>query len=324
MDTIRLGTIGTGFIVHEILNAAEQTEGISLAAVYSRSYEKGKNLADQYGACRVYTELDAFLADETVNVVYIASPNSVHYEQTKRALLAGKHVLCEKPFCEKVEQALELEAIAKEKRLFLLEAVPTTFLPNYQVLKQLLPRIGRIRLVMANYSQYSSRYDKLLRGEVTNVFDPAFGGGCLMDINYYNIYLNAALFHIPEQAVYYPNLFPDPKIDTSGVAVLRYADFISENAAAKDTWGENYFQIEGEKGHIYVTGGSNGLLSVRIATADGEEECNLQTHTNRWLYEVQEVTKLLLSENYEAASERFRITLRTVRILEKLRRSMQI
>ena len=249
MDTIRLGTIGTGFIVHEILNAAEQTEGISLAAVYSRSYEKGKDLADQYGACRVYTELDAFLADETVNVVYIASPNSVHYEQTKRALLAGKHVLCEKPFCEKVEQALELEAIAKEKRLFLLEAVPTTFLPNYQVLKQLLPRIGRIRLVMANYSQYSSRYDKLLRGEVTNVFDPAFGGGCLMDINYYNIYLNAALFRIPEQAVYYPNLFPDPKIDTSGVAVLRYADFISENAAAKDTWGENYFQIEGEKGH---------------------------------------------------------------------------
>lgn len=323
MKEIKLGTIGTGFIVREILDAATQTEGISLVAVYSRSYEKGRDLADRYGASCVYTDLDAFLADETVNVVYIASPNSLHYGQAKQALLAGKHVLCEKPFCEKTEQALELGAIAKEKRLFLLEAVPTTFLPNYQVLKQLLPKIGRIRLVLSNYSQLSSRYDKLLRGEVTNVFDPAFGGGCLMDINFYNIYLNAALFGSPKQAVHYPNLFPEPKIDTSGVAVLRYADFISENAGAKDTWGENYFQIEGERGYIYVAGGSNGLRAIRIVTADGEEEWNRQTHTNRWLYEVQAVTKLLLADDFEAASERFQITLRTVGILEELHSSLQ-
>ena len=153
MKELRLGTIGSGSIVHTILDNVKLVDGIRLTAVYSRTEEKGSQLAAEYGAERVYTDLDAFLGDEEMNTVYIASPNLLHYEQTKKALLAGKHVICEKPFCTKTEQARELTALAKEKQLFLADAVPTAFLPNLEALKKELPKVGRVKLVLGNYSQ---------------------------------------------------------------------------------------------------------------------------------------------------------------------------
>lgn len=90
MEEIRLGTIGSGPIVHSILDNVAVTDGIRLAAVYSRTEEKGGRLAAEYGADKVYTDLDEFLKDEEVNVVYVASPNLLHYEQTKKRCWQAK------------------------------------------------------------------------------------------------------------------------------------------------------------------------------------------------------------------------------------------
>lgn len=236
MKEIRLGTMGSGVIVHSILDHVKNTDGISLEAVYSRTEEKGRALAGEYGCSRVYTDMDAFLGTDEINTVYIATPNLLHYEQAKKALLAGKHVILEKPFCTKALQAEELIRLAKERHLLLVEAAPTTFLPNFQILKRELPRVGRVKLVLANYSQYSSRYDAVLRGEVPNIFNPAYAGGCLMDINFYNVYLNAALFGRPQKAVYYPNRHGE-LADTSGIMVMQYEGFVSTNAGGKGYLG---------------------------------------------------------------------------------------
>ena len=152
MKEIRLGTIGSGFIVHNILDNVQRTEGICLEAVYSRSEETGQALGAKYGARKVYTDLDAFLQDDTVNFVYIATPNSLHYAQTKKALLAGKNVILEKPFCTKAADATELIQLAEARGLFLIDAVPTAYLPNLEILKRELPKIGNIKLVMTNFS----------------------------------------------------------------------------------------------------------------------------------------------------------------------------
>ena len=85
MKEVRLGTIGSGFIVHYILNNVKRTEGVTLAAVYSRTEEKGRELASEYDCDVVYTDLDQLMADENVNTVYVASPNLLHYEQAKKA-----------------------------------------------------------------------------------------------------------------------------------------------------------------------------------------------------------------------------------------------
>lgn len=323
MTTIKLGTIGSGVIVHSILDNVKRTPGIQLEAVYSRTEEKGRKLAEAYGARKVYTELSDMLSNPEINFVYVASPNLLHYSQTKAALLAGKNVICEKPFCPRLEQARELVELARERKLFLIDAVPTSFLPNLELMKQQLPKIGKIKLVQANYSQYSSRYDLLLQGQLPNIFNPDYAGGCLMDINFYNVYLNVALFGPPRQAVYYPNCYPGAA-DTSGVMVMQYDGFVSESCGAKDTWGVNFFQIEGEKGYIYVKDGSNGLAEFSVVTKTGQETFNAQPEPDRWFYEVQKVTELVREENYEAILDRQQVMLAVMEVLETGRKQTGI
>lgn len=323
MKEIRLGTIGSGVIVQSILDGVQITEGISLEAVYSRTEEKGRELADKYGVQKVYTKLEEMLSDEEINFVYVASPNNLHYGQAKAALLHGKNVICEKPMCPRMEQVEELMALAQEKRLMLVDATPTAFFPNLGIVREKLPEIGRIRLVMSSYSQYSSRYDKLLAGEVPNVFSPDFAGGCLQDINYYNVYLNVTLFGKPQRAVYYPNMCRTG-VDTSGIAILQYPDFVSECAGAKDTWGENCVQIQGEKGYLYIEGGANGMTNIRLCTREGESSFNLQDYSDRWLCEVKNMTELLLREDCGTIRNGLEVTRNVIGVMEEMRREAGI
>ena len=227
------------------------------------------------------------------------------------------------PFCTTADHARELVALAREKGLFLIDAVPTAFLPNLEVLKEALPKIGKVKLVQANYSQYSSRYDLLLKGEMPNIFNPEFAGGCLMDINFYNLYLNIALFGKPLAAMYYPNIYPGAA-DTSGIVVMNYEGFVSESAGAKDTWGVNFFQIEGETGYIYVAGGSNGLAEVRVVTKTSDETINHQSDPDRWFYEVQNLTALVLADDHSAIEARQDVMLNVMEVLETVRRNAGI
>ena len=317
MEEIRLGTIGSGVIVHSVLDNAVKTDGVKLEAVYSRSQAKAEELAWHYGAKKTYTDMNAFLADTDINTVYIATPNLLHYPQAKAALSAGKNVICEKPIVTRLAHAEELRNAASAKRLLLAEAAPTMFLPNYRLLREKLPEIGRIRLVMSNYSQYSSRYDAVLKGEKPNIFNPEFAGGCLMDINFYNVLLNTALFGAPKNAKYYPNIYPG-LADTSGVFVMQYDGFVSTNSGAKDTWGMNHFTIEGEKGYIRVEE-PNGIKSVRVVTRSSDDTYNLQPSPDRWKYEVEELTRLMLNDDYTALSEMLSVSLETVRVIEAAR-----
>ena len=322
MKEIVLGTIGSGFIVHNMLKNVLLTEGIRVGAVYSRSEEKGRALAEQYGADRVYTDMAAFLADQETDLIYIASPNSLHYSQAKAALLAGKNVLLEKPFCPRLEEARELVRIARERGLILIDSVPPSYLPNYDFALQELPKIGRIRLCISNFSQYSSRYDAFLSGKKPNVFTTEFAGGSLMDINFYNIFLNVAYFGKPKDIVYHANL--QDGIDTSGVLVMQYDDFVSQAAGAKDTWGVNFFQIEGEKGYIYIKDGSSGFTEVRVVTKEGEQVYNAQSRDDRWFYHIQNLTKILLAGDYETLDRRLDLMLDVIETLEKARKSAGI
>lgn len=323
MNQIRLGTIGSGMIVHAILNNVKEMEGIRHVAVYSRSREKGEKLAAEFGVDRVYTDLNTFFRDEEMNFVYIATPNLLHYPQAKQALLAGKNVILEKPFCTKLEHAMELVQLAAEKGLLLLDATPTAYLPNLEILKRELPKIGKIRLVMSNYSQYSSRYDVLMQGEVPNNFNPQYAGGCLMDINYYNVYLNTALFGKPKDATYYPNMYQNG-IDTSGVMIMRYDGFVSQNAGAKDTWGVNFFQIEGEQGFIFVENGGNGFESVRVVTKTSDETFNEQYNPDRWSYEVCSAINQILHNDTDTIKRNLNTMLQTIDTIEKARKKAKI
>ena len=205
----------------------------------------------------------------------------------------------------------------------LVDATPTAYMPNLAIIQEQLPKLGRIRMVMSNYSQYSSRYDLLLQGQVHNTFNPEFAGGCLMDLNYYNLYMNILLFGKPRNAVYYPNLWKNG-IDTSGVLVMQYADFVSTNTAAKDASGENFFQIEGEKGFIYATTGPAALDEIHVVTKAGEEVFNEQDNPDRWYYEVTDVAQRLLRDDYDTIYSRLDTMLTVIETLENVRKEAGI
>ncbi|MBQ1417102.1 MAG: Gfo/Idh/MocA family oxidoreductase [Selenomonas sp.] len=136
---MKLAVLGTGFIVKEgILPALQNVPEIEAAAIFARprSQAKAEELARQYKIPRVYTDYEELLADQEIDFVYIGLTNSVHYEYGKKALLAGKHVIMEKPFASTAAEVRELCELALAKNLYMFEAVTLLHLPNYQVIKE--------------------------------------------------------------------------------------------------------------------------------------------------------------------------------------------
>ena len=254
------------------------------------------------------------------DAIFIETMNDSY--EAKAALLAGKNVLLEKPFCPEVSLAKELKEIAREKGLLLVDMVPTAFLPNLPVLKEQLQKIGRIRMVMGNYTQYSSRYDRFRQGEADNVFTPEFAGGALMDINFYNVYLNTALFGKAKSAHYFPNI--QRGIDTSGTIVLQFDGFVSQNAGAKDCRGENFFQIEGEDGHIYIPGGVSSLEEIRVVTKAGTEVIRTPHETDLWGWEVKALAQMITGGNTAPLTEGLETMVSVIETIESARKAAGI
>ena len=191
---MRLGIAGAGMIVRGLFTFIHEVEGIELEAIASteKSIDKVRKLAKENHVKKAYLNYDELLNDEGIDVMYIATPNHLHYQMCKQALERGKHVICEKPFTSRVEELEELSQLAKEKNLFLLEAISTQYLPNVLKIKEKLSELGKIKIVTANYSQYSSRYNAFKEGIIQPAFDYTKSGGALMDLNIYNMHLMVA------------------------------------------------------------------------------------------------------------------------------------
>ena len=129
-------------------------------------------------------------------------------------------------------------------------------------------------MMLANYSQYSSRYDHYLKGEVDHSFDPEYLGGALRDINVYNIHYAVELFGAPVRTQYYPNTGFNG-IDTSGTMVLEYDGFSAVCTGAKDSDGPCFVQIQGEKGYMRIEGKPNVAPNLTVVITDEE---NTETH----------------------------------------------
>ena len=266
---MKLGIIGTGKIIVDALYAMEPLSEISRNAIFARphSRDKGEELAKQYSIAEVYTDYDELLDKADIDTVYIGLINSVHYEYAKRALVKNKNVILEKPFAGTYDEAKELVDLAKTKNLFVFEAITVLHNDVITKMKENLPKLGQIRMMLANYSQYSSRYDKYLKGEVDHSFDPEYLGGALRDINVYNLHYAVELFGAPKKTQYFPNTGFNG-IDVSGTMVLEYDGFSAVCTGAKDSDSPCFVQIQGEKGYMRIEGKPNVAPNLTIVITD--------------------------------------------------------
>lgn len=319
---MNIGILGTGSIARTMAAEFAKVPAFRCEAVCSRQQATGEALAQQFGIPKVYTDYDAMLADPDIELVYIATPNSLHYAQTKAALLAGKNVLCEKPFVPTVAEADELIALAKEKHLFLFEAITTAHHPNYALAKQYLDDIGSLRIVSCTFCQYSSRYDAFMNGQTPPVFDPAYCGGALMDLNIYNIYFVVGLFGDPKAVHYYPNRHANG-IDTSGILILEYPNFVCQCTAAKDSSAHNSAQIIGTEGSILIEPGSNNCQKL-VVTRKGKEPYISEISDTPWWFEVLGISNFLIVPQDAVKERRIRAMRSAVAVLEAARKDAHL
>lgn len=268
---MKLGIIGKGMIVQAFLPMLAQVndlEAVALMASPGKEQETAEFCAS-HGIPNCVETLEQ-MKDCGVETVYVASSNSVHFQHCKAALALGLHVICEKPLCSNWEETKQLADLAKEKHLFLFEAITTLHLPNYHKIQELLPRIGQIKLVQSQFCQYSRRYDAFLKGEVHPVFDPEKAGGALMDLGIYNLHFVMGLFGMPKSVQYLANV--ERGIDISGILTMAYPDFAAVCVAAKDCTGASGCLIQGTQGVIRTALQPSLLGEVRLELRDGTVE----------------------------------------------------
>jgi predicted dehydrogenase len=244
---INFGTVGTSWITSSFIDAAMLSQQFNLAAVYSRSEENAKLLADTYKAPSIYTDLNEMAKSEEIEAVYIASPNSVHFQHAITFLKNKKHVICEKPIFSNTKELEEAHKVADENGVFLFEAIRNIHSPNFNILKEKLYMAGEIRSAILPYIQYSSRYDLFLQGEEPNIFSSKYSGGALVDLGVYPLYLAVGLFGEPTKVFYHPVLLRSG-VDGSGTLVLVYEGFVCTILCSKVSHSTILAEIHGESG----------------------------------------------------------------------------
>ncbi|MFT9388129.1 MAG: Gfo/Idh/MocA family oxidoreductase [Leuconostoc sp.] len=256
---IKFGIIGTNWITQMFIEAALKTEAYTLTTIYSRSQTRAEAFLAQLpvdDVTLVTTLSDLFTA---VDVVYIASPNALHFEQAKAAIQAGVHVIVEKPATSNPTEFAEIEALlAQNPDVRYFEAARHVHQPNFKRIEQTLGELPQIQGATLVYQKYSSRFDAYLAGEEPNVLTREFSAGALYDLGVYPIYAAIALFGAPRAVQYLPTLLANGA-DGKGVANLFYDDF-------------NVTAIFGKNANSYLSSEIYGLKETIVTSNIAELE----------------------------------------------------
>lgn len=224
MTKLRLGTVGTSKITEQFIEAALLSEAYSLEAVYSRKQETADAFKKQFNVKKAYSDWEGFLTDEAIDVIYIASPNSLHFEQAIAVLNHKKHAIVEKPMVTSLAEWDELIKTAELNGKVVLEAARHIHEPNFIQISKRIKALPDIYGASLTYSKYSSRFDKVREGKEPAIFSPRFAGGAANDLGIYTVYAAVSWFGKPH-SVYAFSQKIRTGVDGKGTAVLRYADF---------------------------------------------------------------------------------------------------
>lgn len=317
---MNLGIVGAGMIVKDFLSFTHELPEIKLEAIVARNIENLKNLQNIYNIKEIFTDLDECLSSPSIDTIYVAVPNNLHYSVAKKALEAGKNVICEKPFTLNYHETVELFELAESKNLILIEAITNQYLPNYLEIKENLSQIGNIRLVECNFSQLSSRYEAFKKGIIVPVFDKNQGGGVLGDLNIYNIHFVVGLFGAPKNSEYYPNIVRE--VDTSGILILEYDEFKVVCIAAKDTYNNSYANIQGDKGLIKVIGTLNEVPNYIIKNNEVEMKVNKNIHKHRMYSEFKKFIDVINNKDFDFMQKQKEHSLAVMEIFDKSRKQI--
>jgi predicted dehydrogenase len=320
---IRFGIIGTNFITERFLEAAKLIKNFKLNAVYSRTEKRAKEFAIKYDVENIFTNLEQLSKSDLIDAIYIASPNSLHHDQTLLFLQNNKSVLCEKPIASNLKELKNMIEVSKKNKVLLMEALKGSFLPNYISIKENLYKIGKVRKYISNFCQYSSRYDKYKNNELPNTFNPIFSNGALMDIGIYTIYPLIDIFGMPKN-IKSESLLLDSGVDGQGTAILEYNEMEGIINYSKISNSKLFNEIQGEKGTILIDKISQPS-DIKIFYNDGSIENITKNQIDQNMYyEIEHFINLIENNIIESPINTFDLSLKVMSIIENIRKQNSI
>ncbi|MGG3468342.1 Gfo/Idh/MocA family oxidoreductase [Neobacillus pocheonensis] len=321
---IKFGTVGTGWITESFIQAAKLSAQLQLVGVYSRTEDKAKQLANTYQAPQYFTDLSEMAKCPEIEAVYIASPNSVHFEQTLVFLKNKKHVICEKPIFSNLAELEEAYRVAEENGVYLFEAIRNVHTPNFQILKERLHIAGPLRSAVLPYIQYSSRYDLFLQGEEPNIFSAKYSGGALVDLGVYPLYLAVGLFGEPNTVFYHPVILRSG-VDGSGTLVLKYDHFVCTILCSKTSHSELPCEIHGEKG-TFILEDAAPISEIKLVDSHSKETqiLSVEQEEQNMVYECRNIAKIIETGNVPEYEKYKKWSIIVLRITEEARKQNNI
>lgn len=319
---IRFATIGTNFIVDWFVQAARQCPEYYYAAVYSRNRDTAVSFAKKHNVPRITGDLKALAEDPDIDAVYIASPNALHFSQSALLLTHKKHVLCEKPVTSNAAELQELDRLARQNGVVLLEAIRSAYDPGLKAVGTLLPQLGTLRRVSFEFGKYSSRYDHFKEGILDNAFRPELSNAAVMDIGVYSIHPLIRLFGYPRK-IYADSILLSNGFEGAGTILAHYDGMLADLKYSKITDSMPSLQIQGEDGVLVI----DDLVAPRELTVcrRGERPAAFSVEgvgrNENMVYELREWGRLITSGEENPHT---RYSMMTMQMIDEVRKQTGI
>lgn len=315
---MNFGIIGLGHIANKFAETINKM-GECLYAVASRDIKKALEFKEKYNSVKYYGSYEEIYKDPNIDILYIATPNSFHYINAKDALNHNKNVICEKPFTINPKEAIELYSIAKNKNLFIMEALWPEFFPSTKKLIEIIRsgEIGKIKNIKVTYGSYKEEDVK------KRLCDNSLGGGALLDIGIYP--LSFVDMMLDEEVLSYNSQFEIGKYNTDEYSKI-HLDF--KSGASSElfiTFKEELKReaiITGTKGTIYIP--NHHQNEGFIVKTDKEVQYSFPFEINGFEYQIKEAIEMVKNKKCEAISYPASRSIRLMKLLYDIRMSFGI
>lgn len=292
-----LGIIGTGAISSQLIEASEYENRIKPFAIYSRTIETANKFKQRHNLELAFDNLEAMVSNDKLDIIYIASPNSLHFEQAKLAIEHGKHVLVEKPIALFPDQINELYTLARKHNVFVMEAYVALTYNTLTTVQNFIAKLGEVGKVDIHLNQQTRHFDDYLDGKHVNVFDGKMGGGAIRDLGPYTFYPLIKWFGEPMQSHYFSTKNID-NADETTLVLCHYETFSATVSVSKMLTDRRPCLISGDNGYIEIDN-INSLSEIKLFDPTGQlQETVKSTYPHRMSSQLNHFADILDSKTY--------------------------
>ncbi len=316
MSKLRIGLMGAGNISGVMAKTVKGMKDVSLYAIASRNQEKAEAFAKKYGVKKAYGSYEEMLRDKKVDLVYIATPHSEHYDNAMMCIRHKKPVLCEKAFTANAKQAREVLAYAEREKVFIAEAIWTRYMPMVGMIKEALSQglIGRPRLLTANLS-YSLEH-------IERLYEPSLAAGSLLDLGIYPINFASIFFGTKIEKGSSFCTYTETGVDKQETITIQYKDGkVASLTASQCCIGDRKGIIQGTDGYMVIENINN---YERFTVYNGEHKRILHRKAPKQItgyeYEVEACIRALKNGALECPEMPHAETIRIMEFMDERRK----